>query len=166
MMPNAKTAQITELEPTIGAPKTVLRRTGKKTLRFAGSCLAEATGYQRAATHWYEIGLYQRDVGGVVAAIRHFHKSEQQRDRFIAERFETVEAAAAFLETYQPSIELSVGFDPASPALSAAEVTILAAGLRARQAEYCHSYDAVCGDVLHAASAHLSGHQGGAWKVA
>lgn len=150
------TAHITPLQPQPNLPKVVLRRTGKKTLRFSGTCLAEATGYRRMATHWYEIGLYRRDVGGVVATVRHFHKSQQERDRFVAERFETVEDAMRFLETYRPQNDVPIGFDPACASLSAAEITVLAAGLRARQSDYCHSYDAVCGDILHDASALFS----------
>lgn len=130
--------------------KIVLKRTGKKTMRFAGDMLAEHTGYSRAAEHWYEICVFSRVVGGYAAAIRHFTKAADQRDRFTAERFDTLEAVMAFLEDYDPHHDLTIGFDPAAPALSAAQVTLLAAGLRARKADYTHAYAPVASEVLHA----------------
>lgn len=133
--------------------KIVLRRTGKKTLRFAGDALTEATGYSRLGSHWYEIAAYSRVVGGYVASIRHFYKDAQERDGFIAERFDTLEEVMAFIEDFHASDDLAIRFDPASKDLSAAEVTVLAAGLRARQAEYQHAYQSVSGQVLHSLDA-------------
>lgn len=128
--------------------KIVLKRTGKKTMRFAGDMLAEHTGYSRASAHWYEICVFSRVVGGFAATIRHFTKAEGMRDRFTAERFDTLDDVMTFLEGYDPHDDLTIGFDPAAAALSAAEVTVLAAGLRARKADYTHAYESVVSDAL------------------
>jgi len=130
--------------------KIVLRRTGKKTMRFAGDECVNVTGYSTAHSHWYEISIFTRVVGGYVACIRHFYKSDAQRDRFIAERFDTAEGAIGFLEDYRADAELHVTFDPASPDVSAAEIALCAAGLRTRQASYKAAYETVLGDALHA----------------
>ncbi|MEM6834556.1 MAG: hypothetical protein AAF562_13135 [Pseudomonadota bacterium] len=135
--------------------RIVLRRTGKKTLRFTGDCLAEATGYARQQSQWYEIAVYSRVVGGHVAAVRHFHKSNEQRDRLIAERFETLAEAVSFLENYRPYDELTVPFDPSCPTLSPAEAAIKAVGLRVKYSAYNTAYATVLGDILDSLHAHL-----------
>lgn len=128
--------------------KIVLKRTGKKTMRFAGDLLTDHTGYNRASAYWYEICVFSRVVGGFAAAVRHFTKAESERDRFTAERFDTLEEVMTFLERYDPQNDITIGFDPAAPALSAAEVTVLAAGLRARKADHAHAYESVVSDAL------------------
>ncbi|MEM9878228.1 MAG: hypothetical protein AAF862_03010 [Pseudomonadota bacterium] len=128
--------------------KIVLRRTGKKTMRFAGDLIAEATGYPTAASHWYEVHVYSRVVGGYVAAIRHFFKGASQRDRFIAERFQGLSDMMAFIEEYRADAECAVDFDPADPKASAADIAIHAAGLRTRKAGYIAAYQDVAGDAL------------------
>lgn len=141
------------IEGTPAAPpyhdKIVLKRTGKKTMRFAGDKITEATGYSRVRAHWYEIGVFSRVVGGYAVSIRHFNKSEDARDYFVADRFDALEDVMTFIETYRAANDLDIRFDPSSVHLSPADVTVLAAGLRARQAEYERAYQVVSGDVLH-----------------
>lgn len=151
-MPRAATNQTPAAQSHAMPPfhdKIILPRTGKKTMRFAGDLITEKTGYNRAAAHWYEIGVFSRVVGGFVASIKLFHKSGDQRDRFIAERYDTLEEVMSAIEIYCPHDDIAIAFDPASTALSAAQVTILAARLRGQQATFAQAYEAVSGDILH-----------------
>lgn len=149
----ANPLQANPLMTANGDVKITLRRTAKKAFRFSGRCLVESTGYRRAAAHWYEVGVFERYVGGFVASVRHFYKSDEERDHYCAERFDHLEEAITFLESYRPQDDVPVRFDPNCARLSAAEVAVHAATLRAQHAEYKRSYETVCTDVLHALTA-------------
>ncbi|MEM6903875.1 MAG: hypothetical protein AAF556_11620 [Pseudomonadota bacterium] len=135
------------------APKIILRRTGKRPMRFSGDKIAEVTGYKHRCDHWYEIGVYQRHVGGYAVALKHFFKSEGDQDWFYADRFDTIEELIEFLEDRDTAVDVSVDFDPDCPETSAAELALRAARLRRHQAVYKHAYECVVGELLYALEA-------------
>lgn len=149
----AEVAGATAPPASVSAPEDgpwfTVKRSGKKPLRFRGVQLAEATSWRLGSPLWHEIALYRRTRGDVVAAVTVFKKAAQERDVFRAESFGSLEEAALFLEGYDPTGDLTPGFDPDDPSLGAAQLALCAAGLRQRAEQTQRDYQALLGDLLY-----------------
>ncbi|MEM7568210.1 MAG: hypothetical protein AAF337_00305 [Pseudomonadota bacterium] len=130
-------------------PKIILRRTGKKPLRFSGVCLCEATGYTRGGSFWYEVGLYRRETRGFVASVRLFTKSQGAQDRHSAVRVDSLSAALDYLESYDVTADVRGSIKNQAKTAAPAQDMLRAARLRGAIARYQLAYDSVCTHVLY-----------------
>lgn len=125
-----------------------LKRTGKRSLRFKGTLIAEAIGWALGASLWHEVNLYRNGRGQYVANIRVLKKSPGDRDIFHAEVFDSLGEAAAFLEDYNPMADVGVDLDPGED-VDTADLVVRAVGLRQRREQARRDYDALIGDLFY-----------------
>jgi hypothetical protein len=77
-----------------------LRRTGRKPVRFNGWQMIEATGSDGYSPIWYDLKLYGNSAGGVVVELVARRQSMGHPDLFRVKTCESLDDAAAWLETY------------------------------------------------------------------
>ncbi len=135
--------------PAVAAiPQIILRRSGTKPYRFAGSVLAEANGYSSTCNLWHEINLYRHDDGGYVVNIRTFAKSASARDGFFVRRVDTMEDVLEVLEKHDAALDIKVSFSP-SDQITPATAMLKAVALRTSIDEAVRDYRALAGEVMY-----------------
>ncbi len=116
-----------------------LRRTGKRPLRFQGWQIVQASGSQ-ASPVAYDINLYETEAGAFVAELLAHRDGAAERDVARVEVFDSLDAAATWLEGFSPAADLPVAQDLVNGetplAIAALQVVRLRQGLRAVEDEY------------------------------
>jgi hypothetical protein len=123
-----------------------LRVTGGKPLRFRGELLAEASSRRGAAPAWHDISIYRCENGDFAASLR-LRGTPTETDR--AARFPGLEALETWLEAFDPTADLQIGFDVADPALTGTTLAVKAASLRDRAEDLRRAYQALIGELLY-----------------
>jgi hypothetical protein len=126
-----------------------LKRVGQKPLSFMGVETAMAMSFMPGAPSWYEINLYKTSDGGVVAAVKLFHRDEDAADLCRAWEFSDLGAAVSHLESFDPAADIRVDVEPDDPALSLPEMAAHALALRAKAEEARRQYRTILGELLH-----------------
>lgn len=97
-----------DAEAPLGAvAEHVLRRTGRRPLRFDGVLIAQARSRADDAAFHYALRIYRKLAGGLVADIR-FHRDDRADDDPFTDRFHVAEIAdldalMALLAAYDPA---------------------------------------------------------------
>jgi hypothetical protein len=125
-----------------------LRVSGGKPLRMQAQLLAEGTSWAPGTAAWHEIALYRRSLGEFAVAIKTFKKASAETDVFHAEVFPNLDEAMGYLETFDPTADLSVDLDASDRRVSAADIALRAAALRQRTDEITRQYRALVGELL------------------
>ncbi len=131
-------------EPT----EIVLRVSGAKPLRMRAQTLAEGTSWCYGTPAWHEVTLYQRDTGEFPVAVKTFKKASSEPDVFQAEQFATLDEAILWLETFDPTGELSTDIDVSDRRTSTVDITLKAAALRQRADQVARQYRSLIGEML------------------
>lgn len=142
------------LPPAMSAPATpqplVLRVSGGKPLRMEAVPLIEAeAGPGLGDAIGLSLRLYRRAGGDIVVALRSTATdggAEEAVDR--VEVFPDLEEAAAWLEDFDPTADLSIDLDASDRGLSGAEVALRAAALRIRADALVRRYRFLVGEAL------------------
>ena len=128
--------------------EVVLKVSGGKPLRMRARLLAEGTTWAVGTAAWNEVALYQRDQGDIAVSIKTFKKSSAETDVFHAEVFPNFEEACSFLESFDPSADLTAGIDASDRSVSGAEIALRAAALRQKADDVVRRYRALVGELL------------------
>lgn len=126
-----------------------LRVTGGRPARFAGRHIAMATGWNNSVARWYEINLYETQVGDIVCDVRLFTKSADSHDLYRVARHGDWQSAAAWLERYNPGHDLVCHVAVDDEALSAAEVSLHGIAIRQQILELQTQYKTLVGNLLY-----------------
>ena len=132
-------------------PIQTLRRTGQRPFTFNGVPVATVCGVTPALPFWYELNVFQTVVGGFVADVRLFHKTDAA-DRFHVAEHDDLADVAHWFERYQPAKDVRSSIAPASLA-SRAELAIAIASLRLEVETVTEHYREQCGQLLAAIAA-------------
>lgn len=141
-----------EIEPGQPAGATaahLLRRPGRRPLRFEGVELGMAMSFMPGAPLWFEINVFRVGHGGFVACVKRFHRDEDESDFCRAWECTDFEAVMTALESYDPAADLRVEADPEDPALALPDLAAKAYALRAKAAEARRQYAGLVGEILH-----------------
>lgn len=126
-----------------------LRRVGARPLQFRGAELGMAMSFTPDLPYWYEINLFRTADGGFVTAIKTFFSSVDERDVFRAWRADTLDAAIAQFEAFDPAQDVRPQAKLGGAGLSAAELYGQALELQARIAAARQHYAALLGEFLY-----------------
>jgi hypothetical protein len=120
-----------------------LRKSGSRPVTFSGRHLGHHNGYRVGSALWHELNLYQTEDGRYVADIRVFTKAQGAKDQFHVALCDSLEEALQFLEAYDPRGDVPAELALDDEALSAAELLVQAATLKARVADAVSQYRGV-----------------------
>lgn len=126
----------------------LLRRSGKRPLRLRAHLIAEATGWTTGSAAWHELTILRRTKGEHVVALKVFKKSPAETDVFHAEIFGSLDEAVTWLESYDPTSDLSTDIDLDDEEISPLEMTLKAVALRQRMIAIRRDYHALLGELL------------------
>ncbi len=124
-----------------------LRNAGGKPLRVRAELLAEGSSRDGTAPWWHEIALYRTEDGEMAVALR-LSRAGCGIGIHRARLFPSLDDAASWLEAFDPAIDLAADFDVSDATLSAAAVTVKAAGLRERAARLERGFRTLVGELL------------------
>lgn len=125
----------------------LLRNVGGKPLRVRAELLAEGRSRDGDQAMWHEVAIYRTDVGQIAVALR-FMRRGADVGIHRARLFDGLDAAATWLEQFDPSADLSADFDVSDNRLSAASVALKAASLRERAERLDRAYRGLVGEIL------------------
>lgn len=128
-------------------PVTLLRNSGGKPVRVHGDLIAEGSSRTESAVAWHEVAVYRMGGGASAVAIR-FMRGGGACAVHRARLFNTHDEAATWLEGFDPSCDLSAGFDVSDRRLNAAFVALKAASLRDQAERLDREYRALICEVL------------------
>jgi len=126
----------------------LLRNLGGRPLRVRAELLAEGGNRELGAPAWHEVAIYRTDAGQVAVALRFLRRHAQDLGVHRAKLFDTLDAAASWLESFDTSADLAVEFDVADRSVSAACVALKAAALRERAEAIDRAYLGLIGEIL------------------
>lgn len=148
---NDRSAQMVLDAPSQGeesyAP-VVLKISGGKPMRMRARLVAEGTSWALGTAAWNEVAIYQRDQGDIAVSIKTFKKAATDTDVFHAEVFPNFEEACGFLESFDPSSDMSAGIDASDRSVSGAEIALRAAALRQKADDVVRRYRSLVGELL------------------
>ncbi len=128
---------------------TVLLRTASgKPLRLQAELLAEGSSRASDAPLWHEVSLYRTRSGQIALALRCVRASDPAGFAHRALVFDDMDAAATWLEQFDPTVDVNADFDVADTRLSSAAMALKAASLRDRTERLERAYRALIGEVL------------------
>ncbi len=126
----------------------LLRNLGGRPMRLRAELLAEGSNRELGAPLWHEVALYRTDSGQIAVALRLLRADSVDLGVHRARLFDTLDAAASWLESFDTSADLAADFDVADRGLSAASVTLKAAALRERAEALDRAYRGLVGEIL------------------
>ena len=135
----------------------MLRRSGKAPYRFKGVKYASSTSYYCGSRLWYEVNIFTKSSGGFVLDLRVFKKSDEDKDLFKIESFDSMEDMFEFLENYDPTEDVSIFFDASEKSISTSDMTLKAVSLRQAIDEASRDYRSLVGDMLYQLYQHQNG---------
>ncbi len=139
--------------PAVLVQAVTLRVSGAKPVRLRGRLLAEGRSHAAGGVAWHEVALWQLDGSQEVAvALRTRHAEASAADVHRAELFPELAEALDWLEGFDP-LDLDVDLDASDRRLSAVEVALRAAALRARAEAVTRAWRGLLGEVLYALDA-------------
>lgn len=97
---------------------------GKRPIVFQGVELLMVMNFSPDHPFWYELNLYQTNLGNFVVTVRLFHTAEDHADSVDAWEFDSLEGVFSFLETYDPTSDFQ--FSDVSEAYGTSSVGLLA----------------------------------------
>lgn len=127
----------------------MIRRSGLRPLRFAGSELCMAMSFVPGMPYWYEINIYRTTGQKFVAAVRLFFQSEGERDRVRAWECESFDEVLDTLEGYDAGQDVRVELFADGGGMTAADLAAHGFTLRARAAAAREHYAGLLGEILH-----------------
>lgn len=128
----------------------LLKRTGKRPLRFQGIPLVKVGDPRPDHNPWHEVNIYETDTGSFVVQIRVHNDSEDEPDIFRAEPFETVEDVTQYLQTYDPRADVSCHLPITDKSVSMGDLQSLATDLSDRLQRVENHYKAIIKSILPA----------------
>lgn len=126
-----------------------LRRTGGRPVRFTGTELCSAMSYGPGAPFWYEINIFRAANQKFVVDVRHFTKTDGDKDRFTVWTVESFDDAISALEHYDPATDLRVDLPVDDESVPLAELGLHAASLRLRIGEARRQFRQLVGEILY-----------------
>ncbi len=126
----------------------VLRNSGGKPVRLHAELMAEGSSRYQGSMLWHELAIYRAEDGAVAVAVRFMAASGTEAGVHRALLFDTADAAANWLETFDPAFDLSADFDVSDTRVSVAAVALKAASLRDRAERLTREYRVLVGEVL------------------
>jgi hypothetical protein len=147
---------VARLVPELGdAVLVLLRNIGGKPLRLRASLLAEGGSRADNVACWHEIAIYRIESGQIAIALRFLRFGSSDIGVHRAKVFEDLDAAATWLEHFDPSVDVAAGFDVAEHGVSGAGVVVQAAALRERIERLDRAYRGLVGELLFRLEAEL-----------
>jgi hypothetical protein len=134
--------------PRGDADSLLLRNVGGKPLRLRAELLAEGSNRAPEAACWHEVAVYRTDVGQTAVALRFMRPGGAENGVHRARVFEDMDAAATWLEGFDPAADLSADFDVSDTRISTARIALKAAALRDRAERLDRAYRGLIGEVL------------------
>jgi hypothetical protein len=128
----------------------VLKRDGKKPVRFSGELLAEATSHAPGGTQWAEISIYARDKGGFALAIRNYSKAAHFKDHHRADIVSSLSEAIELIEKHDPAYDIAAANPVDDSTTPLAELVVQAVALKQRVAEARAEYRSISGEIIAA----------------
>ena len=127
----------------------VLRNVGGKPLRLRAELLAEGSNRGPDSCAWHEVAIYRADGGAIAVALRFMRDGGAETGVHRARLFADMDAAATWLEEFDPAGDLSAEFDVADTRVTAAGMALKAASLRDRVERLDRAYRGLIGEVLY-----------------
>lgn len=138
-----------QLTPITPMQSNILRRTGQRPLVCEAALVAHATGFDLETPFWFELNLFQGSAGGLICDIRLFRKASDQVDEFWVKAVDSLEEAADFFESFEPTRTLISGIDVDVDSLSVAEAILKSLELRRDIALTERQYKVLVGKFLY-----------------
>ena len=126
----------------------ILRRTGRKAVKFRGWQMVEAVGAGDTARMWYDLALYRSESGQIIVELVARRRRMLEQDLFRVEIFDTLAAASAWLEAYPCASDVPVPPALADDAAPMAQAVLQGLQLRQRVARITDDFQSLLSDVF------------------
>ncbi len=127
----------------------ILRVSGAQPVRAHGTLIVEATSWASSTQAWHEVALYRTTDAECALSVRLRKKAPGETDVCQAEIFVSLEDALSWLETFDPTADLTPDFDASDRSVSTTEIALRAAALRQQVDAVSRQWRGLLGDLLY-----------------